>query len=197
MIDECLARSGLGLGELDAVVVGRGPGSFTGTRIAIATAKGLALGAGLPLVAVSSLEAAAIDTGWWAGPVASILDARRGQVLFAVHALHPVEATIGGRTRTVPAARTLVEPVLLGHGDVAPALGRLEPGGGIRVIGDAIGRDGSVLGAPGVVASPASDPLIRDPLPARRTTRTRSSPSTRGRRRSTAGAIDRATTINY
>jgi tRNA threonylcarbamoyladenosine biosynthesis protein TsaB len=58
-IAELLAAADLELAELDAIVFGRGPGSFTGLRVAAATAQGLALASGVPLVAVSSLAALA------------------------------------------------------------------------------------------------------------------------------------------
>jgi tRNA threonylcarbamoyladenosine biosynthesis protein TsaB len=58
-----LADADVGVSELSGIVVGEGPGSFTGVRVAAATAKGLALGAGLPLWSVSSLAAAALSGG--------------------------------------------------------------------------------------------------------------------------------------
>jgi tRNA threonylcarbamoyladenosine biosynthesis protein TsaB len=55
-IDDVLSRGGVGLGDLDRLAVGIGPGSFTGVRIAISYAKALALARGLPLVGISSYD---------------------------------------------------------------------------------------------------------------------------------------------
>jgi tRNA threonylcarbamoyladenosine biosynthesis protein TsaB len=77
-----LAQSGLRLGELDAIVFGRGPGSFTGLRTACAVAQGLAYGAGVPVLPVDTLMAVAEEARAQSGAirVLALLDARMDQV---------------------------------------------------------------------------------------------------------------------
>lgn len=81
LIDDLLSAARLGYRSLDAVAVNHGPGSFTGLRSAVAAARGLALAAGLPVVAVTSLEAlAAAVPERGSGTVVAALNAGRGQV---------------------------------------------------------------------------------------------------------------------
>jgi tRNA threonylcarbamoyladenosine biosynthesis protein TsaB len=77
-----MRAAGLGFGDLDALAVGIGPGGFTGLRIGIATAHGIALGSGLPLHPVSSL--AALAAGIDADAPLPLIDARRGEVYGAL-----------------------------------------------------------------------------------------------------------------
>ena len=76
MLEEMLAAAGLGWRDLAALGVGIGPGNFTGVRIAVSAARGLALGLGIPAIGVSTLDAMA-EGG--PRPVAVVLDARRGE----------------------------------------------------------------------------------------------------------------------
>ena len=81
-IDRLLTGCGLGASDLQAVVVGGGPGSFTGVRIAASLAKGMCHARGLELFSFSSLAAVAAGAGC-ERPVCAMFDARRGQVYAA------------------------------------------------------------------------------------------------------------------
>lgn len=82
LAEEALAAAGIELAAVDRIGVGVGPGSFTGLRIGIATARALAHSAGLELVPVSTLGALAVAAG--DGPVLAVLDARRGEAFVAL-----------------------------------------------------------------------------------------------------------------
>jgi len=85
LVQQQLSEGGVTLAELDALAFGRGPGSFTGVRIGIGIAQGLALGAGLPMIGVSTLMTMA--QGAWrktgATRVLAAIDARMGEVYWA------------------------------------------------------------------------------------------------------------------
>ena len=85
MVDGVLAEAGLGLLDLDAIAFGRGPGAFTGVRIAAGVTQGLALGAGLPVIPLSSL--ATLAQGAIAQPATLLpaIDARMGEIYWATY----------------------------------------------------------------------------------------------------------------
>lgn len=85
LVDEALAGAGVGRGDLGGVAVTRGPGSFTGLRVGLATAKGIAFALGLPLLGVSTLEALAQGAMPFPGLVLPVLDARKRQVYGAAY----------------------------------------------------------------------------------------------------------------
>lgn len=84
MIDELLKKTEMSIGDMDYVAVSAGPGSFTGLRIGISTAKGLALALDVPVVAVSSLEVLANNLAYADLLVCPLVDARRNQVYSGV-----------------------------------------------------------------------------------------------------------------
>lgn len=89
-IARVLGEAGLGFGDLDLLVVGLGPGSFTSLRVGLATAKGIALAHDLPLVGVPSLEAMAWQMRrTFTGLACPILDARRGELYAALYRVGP------------------------------------------------------------------------------------------------------------
>lgn len=101
---ETLGAAGLSMADVNAVLVGRGPGSFTGVRIGIATAKGLACGLGVALYGASTLDAAAW-AAWSAGArglVGVVGDAMRREVYPGVY-----EVDDAGVRRTFPAETVL------------------------------------------------------------------------------------------
>jgi tRNA threonylcarbamoyladenosine biosynthesis protein TsaB len=107
LIDFALGRIDVPPRDLDGVVVGDGPGSFTGLRIGWAAAKGLAQESGLQFVAVPSLLAAVAGAAVKLGavPIAACFDALRGEVYGALYVVHPDRV----ETRVAPSTTTLAD----------------------------------------------------------------------------------------
>jgi tRNA threonylcarbamoyladenosine biosynthesis protein TsaB len=95
LVDDVLERAELSIQDIAGIIVGDGPGSFTGLRIGWAVAKGLLQGRQLPLIAIPSLLAAAHAAG--VDTVAACYDALRGQVFGAIYAFDD------GRVKTLVA----------------------------------------------------------------------------------------------
>jgi tRNA threonylcarbamoyladenosine biosynthesis protein TsaB len=108
MIDGVLAAAGVGPGDLDAVAFGRGPGSFTGLRIAASVTQGLAWAREVPVIGLSSLELiarSALAEGETADVIATVVDARMDELylaLFRVEGGEPV--ALGDDRLLAPAA---------------------------------------------------------------------------------------------
>jgi tRNA threonylcarbamoyladenosine biosynthesis protein TsaB len=88
LVHDVLRGGGLELAQVDALVVGLGPGSFTGVRVGVSVAKGLGLALERPVFGACTLSALAsaggLEAGLWGAPVLAMLDARRGEVFFAI-----------------------------------------------------------------------------------------------------------------
>ena len=151
LVDFVLTRAAARLADLDGIVLGDGPGSFTGLRIGWATAKGLAQEKGLEVRAVPSLLAAAAGAAVRLGavPIAACFDALRGQVYGAVYVIHADRV----ETLVAPAVVTVTE------------LARLTPVQPQLVVGD-----GAVHYAGDVSAWVSAAPVPLDQLPLAATT---------------------------
>lgn len=150
LISDLLAEAGVALADVTAIAVGTGPGNFTGVRIAVAAARGLALGLGVPAIGVTRLEALAYGL---TRPVTVVEDARRGEVY-----VQRFDASGPGEARIVAAEGLVTEGAVAGRDGldslpIAEAIARI-----------ALTRVGSVQPRPapfylrGADAAPPSDP---------------------------------------
>jgi len=110
-IDEVIARAGVARSELGAVACDVGPGSFTGVRVGLAAAKGVALGLGLPLYPVGSLHAMSAAAFGAAArevrTIVSVLDAKRGELFLAPYSREGDERVVATHLGTAEAAGAL------------------------------------------------------------------------------------------
>lgn len=151
-LDFLLRTAAISRTDIGGVVVGAGPGSFTGVRIAAATARGLALGLGVPFHAWSSLAALAVDAAGSDAPVCTLFDARRGEVYAACYR----------RTGASDRLTTLIEPTALHVSALVDAVSQLQLGH-VVYAGDGARRYAAELGRPSTVAPiyPRASALLR------------------------------------
>lgn len=119
MLEAVLTEAGLTLHQLDAIAVGRGPGAFTGVRIAISIAQGLAFAADLPVVPISTLAALALNAARETGQtrIATALDARMGEVYWGTwEAADETVELLGEERVCAPALVNAAPGVWLGVG---------------------------------------------------------------------------------
>ena len=124
LVEGVLRSARTTLAAIDLLAVGIGPGSFTGTRVGVATAKGLALGASRPLRGVHAFDALAVDAGAKTGDEVTVaIDARKGEVYLAVVRIDATNVQL------------VTEPLHVPPSDALLRLGRKAPG---CVVGDGV-----------------------------------------------------------
>lgn len=149
-VEAVCALAGVGLGELDAVAVDAGPGLFTGLRVGVAAAQGFALALGLPALSCTSLEVLHHAAREVAGPVAAVVDMRRGELAWSIR---PARTPGGGAAPFGPV--DLSSPEVLA--------GRLaEAESPVLLVGDGARRHGEHL-AGLVVAAGGPPPVVCGP----------------------------------
>jgi len=154
MVRAVMADSGTGFADLDLLAVTCGPGGFTGLRIGLAAARGLALAGGLACLGVSTLEAVAAGVAQPERDDARVLaaiDSKRGDIYAQV--FHGPETM--GQAQTV-------RPENLAGFVAAGKTAQAEPGGRIVVVGDAAERAVAALCDAGLNAVPSAAPSAPD-----------------------------------
>jgi tRNA threonylcarbamoyladenosine biosynthesis protein TsaB len=147
MVDEALAEARIGYNEIDRIAVTTGPGSFTGVRVGIAFARGLALALDVPAVGIGTLHALAHSHGARCeGTIAAVLDARRGEVYAFI--------------RDIATNETLVEPEALAIEELASRLRDARPP--IVLTGSGAPLVVATLAASAEIAGTAEAPDIAD-----------------------------------
>jgi len=141
----CLSEAGISVGELAAVAVSQGPGSYTGTRIGVMAACAIAYAARIPVIGVSSLAALAWDARHLAKRIVPFQDARRDEVFTAVYEFtNPAESQQADQPENLVC---LKEDCALTPEESAA----LAEGKGYALIGSAIGRYEGLPVADGVM----------------------------------------------
>jgi tRNA threonylcarbamoyladenosine biosynthesis protein TsaB len=173
MVDAVLNEAGFVLGMLDGIAASVGPGAFTGVRISVSVAQGLAFGADLPVVAVTTLEALALQAmHGGADQAMACLDARMGEVYWGCFSADSARGLIARGVPAVGAAASVSVPLTgpfhgIGRGFGAYSDLKALPGlnlapGACDALPDA--RDMARLGAIRLAAGEGVDPADLTPL---------------------------------
>lgn len=155
-IEKIFAETGKRLEDCDCVCVSVGPGSFTGLRIGIATAKGLAYAAGKPVIGISTLEILARGLPFINVPLCPVIDARKKELFACLYEWHNLElVSLGPEMAVKPACliKKIVKPTVF-------------VGDGVQVYGDMLKRElkEKAIFAPGVFNFPRASILAESGL---------------------------------
>ena len=124
VIGEALAAASLDYSSIGRIACSTGPGSFTGVRVGLATARGIALGLNVPVVGIGALEASCAQAramlsasggGSAPGDILSVIDARRGEAFAQLFAANSAPAAKAGRSSTIATG----EPFIATVGEIA------------------------------------------------------------------------------
>lgn len=155
VIETALARAGYSYGDLTRIVVTVGPGSFTGVRIGVSSARGFALALGIPAVGITTLEAIAADEARFhpGKPVLATIDAGRGEVYTGLYGA-------SGEVLRDPAMLTIADAAAWVMPDMVIA------GSGAALVAGAAGRPdltGTITRATGAIETIARVGASKDP----------------------------------
>ncbi len=126
-------HAGISLGEVGAIAVDIGPGLFTGLRVGIATANGLAQALGLPMIGVSSLDLLAHQMRHAGNDIVAVIDARRSEVYAARYGVTDGEL------------KRVMDPTVL---PPAGLMAQLEGADDVLIVGDTLADQGAVFALP-------------------------------------------------
>lgn len=157
MIEQVMGKAGLEYQELDRIAVTTGPGTFTGVRIGISSARALALAADCPLVSTTSLQVMAWSAQGQLGDAAGVsqsdhsiaiaVDARRGQIYFQLYAADASEMTEPVALTLDAAARLLPGTAIFISGSAASQLANIadQPNRAVRAVAAGLQPEAAVL----------------------------------------------------
>jgi tRNA threonylcarbamoyladenosine biosynthesis protein TsaB len=123
-LDFLLSRSGLDIKNADCIFVARGPGSFNGLRVGVGAAKGLALGLGIPIIGIGTLDSTAYQHAASGLPICAVQNAGREEIAVAVYQQKPRKGWTklsAEHLTTVDALASEIRQETLFCGDINPA----------------------------------------------------------------------------
>lgn len=149
MISFLMNQLGLEMADISAIAVDVGPGLFTGMRVGISTAQTMAWALDIPVVPICSLDVVAMNAGWSDVPVAAALDARRGEMYWALYRVRGVGLE----------PQRLTEPVVSSPDDLAIHLA--DRGEEVNCVGSGFHRFSDVFDA--LTYATIADPSLSYP----------------------------------